>query len=108
MLEGEDRLHTVGKESSGKVPDLTRSTGSALSKGTRAPRHTTETMSNLSRQIKQLLSQPDRDASRIKTLDHLNANHAFSQPTSALADAVQNMRHERDTLRVSVRFSSML
>jgi hypothetical protein len=65
-------------------------------------------MSNLSHQIKQLLSQPDRDASQIKALDHLNANHAFSQPTSALADAVQNMRHERDALRVSVRFSPIL
>jgi hypothetical protein len=63
-------------------------------------------MSNLSNQIKQLLSQPDIDASQIKALNHLNANHAFSQPTSSLADAVQNMRHERDTLRVSVRIPS--
>lgn len=69
---------------------------------------TPETMSNLSHQIKQSLSQPDRDASRLKAFNHINANHAFSQPTSALADAVQNMRHERDTLRVSVRFSPML
>ena len=65
-------------------------------------------MSSLSHQIKQLLSQPDSDASRLKAFNHINANHAFSQPTSALADAVQNMRHERDTLRVSVRFSPML
>lgn len=63
-------------------------------------------MSNLSNQIKQLLSQPDKDASQSKALGYLNANHAFSQPTSSLADAVQNMRQERDTLRVSVRFPS--
>ncbi len=60
-------------------------------------------MSNLTNEIKQLFSPPDTDASRIKALNCLNANHAFFQPTSSLADAVQNMRHERDTLRVSVR-----
>ncbi|KAH9050479.1 TIP-1 family-domain-containing protein [Lactarius hengduanensis] len=62
-------------------------------------------MSNLSNQIKQLLSQPDTDASQIRALNHLNANHPFSQPTSSLADAVRNMRHERDTLQVSLAAS---
>ncbi|KAI9444970.1 TIP-1 family-domain-containing protein [Lactarius indigo] len=62
-------------------------------------------MSNLSNQIKQLLSQPDTDASQTKALNHLNANHAFSQPTFELADAVRNMRQERDTLRASLAAS---
>ena len=63
-------------------------------------------MSTLSDQIKQFLNQPDIDASQTKALSHLNANNAFSQPTPSLADAVQNMRQERDTLRVSVRIPS--
>lgn len=61
---------------------------------------------SLSSQIKQLLSQPDINSSQTKALNILNANHSLSQPTSSLADAVQNMRHERDTLRVSVRIPS--
>lgn len=60
-------------------------------------------MSGVSLQISQYLTQPDLNPSRRKALNYLNDNHPFSQPTSSLEDALQRIRHERDSLRISVR-----
>jgi hypothetical protein len=60
-------------------------------------------MSTISGQIKQHLAQPDLDASRRKALNYLNDNHTFSQSTLELEDTFRSLRHERDSLRVSVR-----
>jgi hypothetical protein len=60
-------------------------------------------MNTVSHQISQYLAQPDLNPSRRKALNHLNDNHPFSQPTSSLDDALQRIRHERDSLRISVR-----
>jgi hypothetical protein len=60
-------------------------------------------MSTISLQISQYLAQPDLNASRRKALNYLNDNHPFSQSTSSLEGALQQMRQERDSLRISVR-----
>jgi len=60
-------------------------------------------MSIISGQIKQHLAQPDLNTSRRKALNYLNDNHTFSQSTLELEDAFRSLRHERDSLRVSVR-----
>jgi hypothetical protein len=65
-------------------------------------------MTTVSRQIKQYLAQPDLNASRRKALSYLNDNHASSQSTSSLEDAVREIRHERDNLQVSVRSTTHL
>ena len=62
-------------------------------------------MNSVSLQISQYLAQPDLNPSRRKALNYLNDNHPFSQPTSSLEDALQRIRHERDSLRISVRIS---
>jgi hypothetical protein len=60
-------------------------------------------MNSVSLQISQYLAQPDLNPSRRKAVNYLNDNHPFSQPTSSLEDALQRIRHERDSLRISVR-----
>ncbi|KAI0304653.1 TIP-1 family-domain-containing protein [Russula brevipes] len=64
------------------------------------------TTATVSHQIKQYLAQPDLNASRRKALSYLNDNHTSSQSTSSLEDAVQEIRHERDSLRVSMAASN--
>ncbi|KAI0281623.1 TIP-1 family-domain-containing protein [Russula aff. rugulosa BPL654] len=63
-------------------------------------------MSSVSLQISQYLAQPDLNPSRRKALNYLNDNHPFSQPTSSLEDALQSIRHERDSLRSSMTASN--
>jgi hypothetical protein len=60
-------------------------------------------MNSVSLQISQYLAQPDLNPSRRKALNYLNDSQPFSQPTSSLEDALQRIRHERDSLRISVR-----
>jgi hypothetical protein len=60
-------------------------------------------MNSTSLQINQYLAQPDLNVSRRKALNYLNVNHPFSQSTSSLEGALQHIRHERDSLRISVR-----
>ncbi|KAF8506878.1 TIP-1 family-domain-containing protein, partial [Russula emetica] len=57
-------------------------------------------------QISQYLAQPDLNPSRTKALNYLNDSHPFSQPTSSLEDALQRIRHERDSLRISMAASN--
>lgn len=73
---------------------------------TRAYTRPVTTMGTLSGQIKQHLARPDLNASQRKALNYLNDNHTFSQSTLELDDAIQSLRHERDSLRVSVRNNS--
>lgn len=123
---GEDTLYersvssiSVSKGSESRVRALTESgkdghcclviVGESINNGRnchvkcRHVQRTARTMNSVSHQISQYLAQPDLDSSRKKALNYLNDNHPFSQPTSSLEDALQRIRHERDTVRISVR-----
>jgi predicted transcriptional regulator len=88
------------------LPRATNANG--VRSGQRRSHTLVTTMSSISDQIKRHLAQPDLNASRRKTLSYLNDNHAFSQSTAELEDTLQSLRHERDSLRVSVRNSTHL